>query len=182
MTTGPAKGTHARPGPHVIVLFGATGDLAKRKLLPGLYPLFVAGLLPEKFAIVGTSPPEFAVSEDEFRKHARSACDQFGVAKPFGEPWEKFVSHLTFASASPEDPSPLVGAVAAAEKAIANGNGNGKSHGNSHAAQGGREGAAVPPGDPAVGVRVGGGDAWRIRARLPQLPGDRREAVRLGPG
>jgi glucose-6-phosphate 1-dehydrogenase len=125
MTTGPAKGTHARPTPHIIVLFGATGDLAKRKLLPGLYHLFVAGLLPEKFAIIGTSPPEFAVSEDDFRKHARSACDEFGVAKPFGEPWEKFVSHLTFAAASADDPSPLVAAVAAAEKTIGNSHGHG---------------------------------------------------------
>jgi glucose-6-phosphate 1-dehydrogenase len=130
MTTGPARGTHARPSPHIIVLFGATGDLAKRKLLPGLYHLFVAGLLPEKFAVIGTSPPEFAVSEDDFRKHARSACDQFGVAKPFGEPWEKFVSHLTFATASPDDPTPLVAAVGAAEKTIGN------SHGHSHAHNG----------------------------------------------
>jgi glucose-6-phosphate 1-dehydrogenase len=125
MTTGPATGTHARPSPHIIVLFGATGDLAKRKLLPGLYHLFVAGLLPEKFAIIGTSPPEFAVSEDEFRKHARSACDEYGVAKPFGQPWEKFVSHLTFATASPENPVPLVAAVATAEKAIGNARGHG---------------------------------------------------------
>ena len=125
MTTGPARGTHARPSPHIIVLFGATGDLAKRKLLPGLYHLFVAGLLPEKFAVIGTSPPEFAVSEDDFRKHARSACDEYGVAKPFGEPWDKFVSHLTFATASPDDPSPLVAAVAAAEKTIGNSHGHG---------------------------------------------------------
>ncbi|HEX4089532.1 MAG TPA: glucose-6-phosphate dehydrogenase, partial [Trebonia sp.] len=129
----------ARPSPHIIVLFGATGDLAKRKLLPGLYHLFVAGLLPEKFAIIGTSPPEFAVSEDDFRKHARSACDQFGVAKPFGEPWEKFVSHLTFASAAPDDPSPLVDAVAAAEKAI------GSAHGNHNGTIGRLFHLAVPP-------------------------------------
>jgi glucose-6-phosphate 1-dehydrogenase len=134
MTTGPARGTHARPGPHIIVLFGATGDLAKRKLLPGLYHLFVAGLLPEKFAIIGTSPPEFAVSEDDFRKHARSACDEFGVAKPFGEPWEKFVSHLTFASASPDDPTPLVAAVGAAEKKIGNSHSHGSRGGNGHGA------------------------------------------------
>jgi glucose-6-phosphate 1-dehydrogenase len=114
---------HPKPTPHVIVLFGATGDLAKRKLLPGLYHLYVAGLLPDKFAIVGTSPPEFAVSDDDFRKHARAACDAFGVAKPEGEPWEKFIAHLTFAAASPEDASPLVAAVAAAEKSIANGRG-----------------------------------------------------------
>ena len=134
MTTGPAKGTHARPGPHIIVLFGATGDLAKRKLLPGLYHLFVAGLLPEKFAIIGTSPPEFAVSEDDFRKHARSACDEYGVAKPFGEPWEKFVSHLTFATASPDDPTPLVAAVGAAEKKIGNSHGHGSHGGNGNGA------------------------------------------------
>jgi glucose-6-phosphate 1-dehydrogenase len=142
MTTGPARGTHARPGSHIIVLFGATGDLAKRKLLPGLYHLFVAGLLPDKFAIIGTSPPEFAVSEDDFRKHARSACDQFGVAKPFGEPWEKFVSHLTFASASPEDPSPLVAAVAAAEKTIGNARGG-------HGGNGGHSGSDGQPGSVA---------------------------------
>jgi len=46
--------SHPRPEPYVYVLFGATGDLAKRKLLPGLYHLFVAGLLPEKFRIIGT--------------------------------------------------------------------------------------------------------------------------------
>ena len=146
MTTGPARGTHARPSPHIIVLFGATGDLAKRKLLPGLYHLFVAGLLPEKFAIIGTSPPEFAVSEDDFRKHARSACDEFGVAKPFGEPWEKFVSHLTFATASPDDPTPLVAAVGAAEKAIGN------SHGH-----GGRNGGGA--------TRSRGCSTWRCRRR-----------------
>src|SRR5579859_2646460 len=139
-----ARNGHPRPDNHVIVLFGATGDLAKRKLLPGLYHLFVAGLLPEKFAIIGTSPPEFAVSEDDFRSHARSACDEYGVAKPFGEPWEKFVSHLTFATASPDDPSPLVAAVAAAEKSIANSHGHG-----GHGANGGSIARlfhlAVPP-------------------------------------
>ena len=43
--------------PHVIVLFGATGDLARRKLLPGLFHLSQAGLLPE-CRIVGTSLDE----------------------------------------------------------------------------------------------------------------------------
>ena len=43
------------PDDHVVVLFGATGDLAKRKLLPGLFHLFEAGLLPAGYRIVGTS-------------------------------------------------------------------------------------------------------------------------------
>ena len=55
--TAPAKlGDGMRtPGDHVIVLFGATGDLARRKVLPGLYHLDRAGLLPAGYRIVGTS-------------------------------------------------------------------------------------------------------------------------------
>ncbi len=45
-----------RPDNHVIVLFGATGDLAKRKLLPGLFHLHAAGLLPHEYRIIGSSP------------------------------------------------------------------------------------------------------------------------------
>src|ERR1700686_48271 len=124
----PRRG-HAKPGPHVIVLFGATGALAQRKLLPGLFHLFVAGLLPEKFAVIGSSPPEFALSDADFRSHAELACQDFGVAKPVGEAWEKFASHLSFGPASTEDPSPLVKAVASAEAAIGASHGGSRSHG-----------------------------------------------------
>src|SRR2546422_7452681 len=48
-----------RPEDHVIVLFGATGDLARRKLLPGLYHLFEAGLLPKRWRIIGNSRTEW---------------------------------------------------------------------------------------------------------------------------
>ena len=73
---------HAKPDPHIIVLFGATGDLSKRKLLPGLHHLFRAGLLPEEFRIIGSAPPDFAVSDEEFRNIAHAACQQFGNCKP----------------------------------------------------------------------------------------------------
>ena len=43
------------PADHVIVLFGATGDLARRKLLPGFYRLHRAGLMPEGYRIIGTN-------------------------------------------------------------------------------------------------------------------------------
>ena len=43
-----AHGSTPRPDDHVIVMFGATGDLARRKLLPGLFRLAVAGLMPER--------------------------------------------------------------------------------------------------------------------------------------
>ncbi|HET9081020.1 MAG TPA: glucose-6-phosphate dehydrogenase [Trebonia sp.] len=119
--TGPsARHGHARPEPHVIVLFGATGDLAKRKLLPGLYHLYAAGLLPEDFRIIGSAPPEFALSDEDFRAHAEQACADFGNTRPSAAPesWKAFASCLSFGVASPEDPSALVSAVSAAEIAI----------------------------------------------------------------
>jgi glucose-6-phosphate 1-dehydrogenase len=107
-----------RPDNHVYVLFGATGDLAKRKLLPGLYHLFMAGLMPEKFRIVGSAPQANALSDADFVAHAASAVAEFGHAKPEGPTWDEFASCLSFGAASPEDTLPLVSAVAAAEKAI----------------------------------------------------------------
>jgi glucose-6-phosphate 1-dehydrogenase len=139
-----ARGEHPRPQPHVIVLFGATGDLAKRKLLPGLFHLYVAGLLPEKFAIIGSSPPEFALSDADFRSHAETACHDFGTTKPVGEAWDKFSAHLSFGAATPDDPSALVQAVEFAEKAIRDGAGG--THGPRPAAPIGRLfHLAVPP-------------------------------------
>src|SRR5690348_5990161 len=108
-----ARHGHLTPNPHVIVLFGATGDLANRKLLPGLYHLYTAGLLPEHFQIIGSAPPEFAISDEDFRAHAEQACTDFGKAKPADAPesWKAFASCLSFGAASPEDPSALVSAV-----------------------------------------------------------------------
>jgi glucose-6-phosphate 1-dehydrogenase len=101
----------------VFVLFGATGDLARRKLLPGLYHLYNAGLLPDDFRVIGSAPPEFALSDADFRSHAEDACQQFGNCKPDAS-WDTFASRLAFGAASPEDPSALVSAVEEAEKAL----------------------------------------------------------------
>ncbi len=98
MTTAQQHGLPQHPGDYVIVLFGATGDLAKRKLLPGLFHLAVAGLLPHKYRIIGTSPAKYAISNEEFQEHARQACQDFCISKPVGEPWAEFSQHLSFAS------------------------------------------------------------------------------------
>ena len=102
----------------MIVLFGATGDLAKRKLLPGLFHLTAARLMPEHFRIVGTAPPQFAMSDAEFKKHAHDAVSEFGNAKPTGKAWTTFESALSFGAADPQDASALVSAVHEAETAI----------------------------------------------------------------
>src|SRR5580658_8669489 len=113
-----ARPTSGRPKDHVIVVFGATGDLAKRELLPGLFHLAVAGLLPPKYRIVATAPSHGTVSEAAFKEHARQAIADFGTSKPEGEVWKTFENTLTFAPADSGDPSPLVEAVQDAEKQI----------------------------------------------------------------
>lgn len=54
------------PDPHIIVIFGASGDLTKRKLIPAIQQLFVQHLLPDDFAILGTS--RTSLTEEEFRQ------------------------------------------------------------------------------------------------------------------
>jgi len=107
-----------RPDNHVIVLFGATGDLAKRKILPGLFHLAVAGLMPERYRIIGSAPASSALTDEAFRAHARQVTEQFGTSKPEGAAWDAFAANLSFGSADPGHTEPLALAVAAAEKEI----------------------------------------------------------------
>lgn len=60
---------------HIFVIFGASGDLTKRKLVPALYSLFVQNLLPEKFVLLGVSRSQF--TDEEFRNGMRSAIHEF---------------------------------------------------------------------------------------------------------
>src|SRR6201747_2427680 len=61
--------------PTTMVIFGASGDLAKRKLLPAIYNLAHEGALPEQFNLIGVSRGD--QSDDDFRKEARDAIKQF---------------------------------------------------------------------------------------------------------
>lgn len=106
------------PEDHVVVLFGATGDLARRKLLPGLFHLAKAGLLPARYRIVGSAPAQSALSDEEFRKHARDAVAEFGRSKPQGRAWEEFEAALSFGACDVGAAGPLVAAVQEAERAI----------------------------------------------------------------
>jgi glucose-6-phosphate 1-dehydrogenase len=79
--------------PQAIVIFGATGDLARRKLLPGLLRLFQAGLMPE-FRIVGVSMEE--ISDAQFRGIAEAACREFARSSFGGEEWHEFSGKLSY--------------------------------------------------------------------------------------
>ena len=60
------------PEPHVMVIFGASGDLTKRKLLPALYSLIRERLLPSNFAVMGVARTEF--TDDQFRDEMKEGC------------------------------------------------------------------------------------------------------------
>ena len=100
--------------PHVIILFGATGDLAARKLLPGLLHLAMTGMMPE-YRIVGSSTS--TLTDEEFRHLARHACDQYSTDKISLLQWANFEKRLSFCSTS-AGPEALSDAVDAAEKEI----------------------------------------------------------------
>jgi glucose-6-phosphate 1-dehydrogenase len=111
-----AQAGGARPGNHVIVMFGATGDLARRKLLPGLFRLAAAGLMPGRYQIIGSSRRD--LTSGQFRDLARQAVTEFGTGAPAGAAWQAFQQQLSFASAEPARTGPLVAAVERAEREI----------------------------------------------------------------
>jgi glucose-6-phosphate 1-dehydrogenase len=93
-------------GPTVFVLFGATGDLAKRMVLPAFYTLAVEGLLPADWMLVGNGRGD--VSHEDFRGRVHDALCQFGPHPDQG-PWEQFARRLRFAGGgfTPDDPGSL---------------------------------------------------------------------------
>jgi glucose-6-phosphate 1-dehydrogenase len=106
--------TELTPDDHVIVLFGATGDLARRKLLPGLFRLANAGLLPERFRIVATS--RGAMSDEEFRAFAYHSVTLFTRQIPDEDAWNAFAGRFTYVDAA--DDGALPRAVAQAEQEL----------------------------------------------------------------
>src|SRR4051812_39151324 len=105
-----------RPAPHVIVLFGATGDLARRKLIPGLFHLQQVGLMPEDYRIIGSTLEE--LDDEDFRERARGSLDEFCRMDVGGADWETFGERLSF---SPARADALAAAVGRAEQQIGRG-------------------------------------------------------------
>jgi len=79
--------------PFIMVIFGATGDLAQNKLMPSLFSLFKENLLPQDFFIVGFSRRDFAI--EDFHKYFETERED---AK-----WADFSKHLLYQSGSFED-------------------------------------------------------------------------------
>jgi len=93
-----------RSAPAAVVIFGAGGDLTRRKLVPALYNLFLDGWLPERFAVIGIDHK--MLRDDEFRRYLREQTDQFSRRRPSGgAPWEAFAASIAFLGADFQDPA-----------------------------------------------------------------------------
>jgi glucose-6-phosphate 1-dehydrogenase len=82
------------PDKNILVIFGASGDLTKRKLIPALYNLFCNKLLPGQFAVLGVSRTTY--SDDAFRKEMQTALNEFLDQKPDQKSLNSFLSRLFY--------------------------------------------------------------------------------------
>src|SRR5579859_3218159 len=92
-----------RPAPPcAIVIFGASGDLTHRKLIPAVFDLFQAGLLSRHSAVMGFSRSQ--MTDDEFRRTAREGLEHYG-SQVSERAWEEFKSCLHYMSGQFNDPA-----------------------------------------------------------------------------
>src|SRR6202042_3790849 len=91
------------PGPTIFVLFGATGDLAKRLVLPAFYSLATEGLLPKEWRVGGNGRGD--VAHEDFREHVHNALTEFG-SKPDPAAWKSFSERVFFAGGGFNTESP----------------------------------------------------------------------------
>jgi glucose-6-phosphate 1-dehydrogenase len=90
-----------------VVIFGATGDLTKRKLLPAFWHLWRERYVPQGFALVGYA--RSPMSDDEFREYAFDNIKQYSDEPPVGDAWDAFVPRLSYRQGSFDEPGALEG-------------------------------------------------------------------------
>src|SRR5882762_9031790 len=98
-----ASGAGRQGDPCVMVVFGASGDLTKRKLIPALYNLAKDGLLSKDFAMVGFARKE--MSTEQFREELNADMPKFATSKLDPELWEWLVKRLYYVRGTFEDPA-----------------------------------------------------------------------------
>lgn len=92
------------PDPCVVVIFGASGDLTARKLMPALFSLACEELLPEHFAVVGVARSE--LDDESFRQKIREGIEVHSRLKPSQCPlWEDFSQDVFYHRANYDDPA-----------------------------------------------------------------------------
>lgn len=82
------------PDPCVVVIFGASGDLARRKLVPALHNLQMDGLIPDETSVVGSGRTDY--SNERFQKEMHEAVTEFSRIKPIDSEWERFFKDIFY--------------------------------------------------------------------------------------
>ena len=91
------------PDPCVAVIFGASGDLTQRKLMPALFSLACEGLLPEQFSVIGVA--RSPMDHESFRKKVKKGVADYARLKPKnGDKWASFAQNLYYLQANYDDP------------------------------------------------------------------------------
>ena len=75
--------------PTILIIFGGSGDLASRKLMPALFNLFIDDYLPEEFAVVGIGRTDYA-GDEKYREHLLQGIKEFSRRKDGEGDWRKF--------------------------------------------------------------------------------------------
>src|SRR5439155_19580072 len=91
------------PDPCALVIFGASGDLTRRKLFPALYSLALRRLLPERFGVVGVARTQ--ESDDQFRERMKEAVQEFGRDEFHQETWDWLAEGMRYVSTDFADES-----------------------------------------------------------------------------
>ena len=95
-----ATDVHTSP-PCIMVIFGAAGDLTKRKLIPALYNLKRANLLSDNFAVIGVARAE--MKTEEFRQRLTDEMQEFATEKVEPEAWKWLAERLYYLSGNFDD-------------------------------------------------------------------------------
>ena len=103
--------------PTVFILYGGTGDLAKRMVLPAFYELYIRNLLPERWKLVGNGRGD--VAHEDFQGHIHDSLEEFAET-PDADQWEKFAANVLFAGGGfrEDDPGSLVDVIETAKKEL----------------------------------------------------------------
>lgn len=88
--------------PTTLVIFGASGDLTRRKLVPALYNLYVKGRMPEQFTIVGVSRSQY--SHDQIRERYGAGVQEFSGDSYNADKWHTFAQHLFYHACDAGEP------------------------------------------------------------------------------
>jgi glucose-6-phosphate 1-dehydrogenase len=106
------------PTPQALVIFGASGDLAKKKILPALYNLAAQDLLPDRYVVIGFGKSPW--DDDAFRKHARESVDGFSHTPLDESVFGSLSERMFFVQGAADDPEAMAALKRDLEDADAN--------------------------------------------------------------